>query len=192
MIYTRRGDEGLTHLIGPGRVSKADLRVVAYGEVDELNAWLGYILSMNPTATWVSRLQTIQTDLFTIGAYLALDPTLKEPPPNYPPLPHARIAQMEKWIDEALEECPPMRAFILPGGTPAAAALHIARTVCRRAERAVVHLHQNQSVPSTILVYLNRLSDYLFALARLANHRAGVNEIEWHPSKSTGDPPANG
>ncbi len=182
MIYTRRGDKGLTHLIGPGQVSKADLRVEAYGNVDELNAWLGYIMSMDPSAEWVKRLQTVQTDLFTIGAYLALDPALKEPPPNYPPLPDGRVTEMEKWIDEALEECPPMRAFILPGGTPAAAALHVARTVCRRAERAVVRLNQDQSVPPTILVYLNRLSDYLFVLARLANHRAGVEEIEWHPS----------
>ena len=192
MIYTRRGDDGLTHLIGPGRVSKADPRVEAYGEVDELNAWLGYIVSMDPSAPWVSHLQTIQTDLFTIGAYLALDPVLKEPPPNYPPLPDDRIALMEQWIDEALQECPPMRAFILPGGTPTAAALHIARTVCRRAERAVVRLKQDQAVPPTILIYLNRLSDYLFALARLVNHRAGMKEIEWHPSRSTDDPPTGG
>lgn len=180
-IYTRTGDDGTTQLMGPTRVPKDHPRVAAYGSVDELNAWLGYLAAMGLPEPWPERVREIQRDLFVIGSYLALDPAVAGRAPALPPPPEGRIPEMEAWIDACEAVAGPTRVFILPGGHPLSAALHIARTVCRRAERAVVALHRQEPVPSWILAYLNRLSDLLFMLARLANAVHGVQDIPWTP-----------
>lgn len=181
-IYTRTGDEGDTGLFGGGRVPKSDARVHAYGEVDELNAALGLALARMPDDETVvhNRLTTVQGDLFAIGAHLATPPDARSRA-HLPPLPEERPVEFEGWIDEAEHELEPLRSFILPGGSGAGATLHLVRTVCRRAERAVVALTDTAHVDPAILVYLNRLSDLLFVLARLLNHRAGVPETPWRP-----------
>lgn len=181
-IYTRRGDGGETGLLGGGRVSKAHPRVNAYGDVDELAAVLGWALTVVADPVIRERLATVQPDLFVIGAILAAP----RPPAgrNRPPLPTldaSRVATFEAWIDEADAELPPLRAFIFPGGSPGGAALHVARTVCRRAERRVVALAAEEPVDEGVIAYLNRLSDLLFVFARLENRRAGVPEREWNP-----------
>jgi cob(I)alamin adenosyltransferase len=183
-IYTRTGDTGETGLFGGGRVSKSHPRVSAYGEVDELNAWLGWAFGQVKEGSIRVRLAGIQPDLFTIGAHLATPAEPRGRPPALPALPAARAAQFEQWIDEADDELPELRTFILPGGTAGASALHVARTVCRRAERAVIALKESEDVAAEIVVYLNRLSDLLFAWARLENHRAGVSDIPWQPPAS--------
>lgn len=181
-IYTRTGDEGETGLFGGGRVPKSDLRVAAYGEVDELNASLGWVRTRlpEPDDGLDTQLATLQGDLFVLGAHLATPPGARTGQ-HLPPLPRSRPAELERWIDRAEEELDPLRSFILPGGSEAGAALHLARTVCRRAERAVVALARTSEVDATILVYLNRLSDLLFDFARLVNHRAGAPETPWRP-----------
>lgn len=175
-LYTRTGDEGSTSLLGPGRVSKADARVDTYGSVDELNAALGWAETVVEVEDIRSALTVVQEDLFAIGAHLATPPGRS---PKLPPLPVERIAEIESWIDATEQEAGELTAFILPGGSAGGAALHVARTVCRRAERRVVDLSSRSSVDRSIIVYLNRLSDWLFAAARLANHRAGVADREW-------------
>lgn len=177
-IYTKTGDEGKTGLFGGGRVSKANRRVAAYGEVDELNAVFGWVITQTDHDALKERLTTLQSDLFSLGAHLA---TPGGTHVHLPPLPSARVGEMENWIDEAETSLPPLKSFILPGGTPSAAALHLARTVCRRAERAVVDLAAHESVDPEILVYLNRLSDLLFTLARVENARNNVAEPKWQP-----------
>ncbi len=179
-IYTRTGDSGDTGLFGGGRVRKSSARVTAYGEVDELNAALGWALTQASDAELRSRLTTVQADLFAIGASLATPPGAKAAA-HVPPLPDGRPAEFERWMDEAEEELAPLRSFILPGGAAAGAALHVARTVCRRAERAIVRLAEKEEVAPELLVYLNRLSDLLFEFARVANHRAGAPETPWQP-----------
>lgn len=179
-IYTRTGDEGTTALFGGGRVSKDHPRVTAYGTVDELNAVVGQAVCALQDQEVRERLSRIQHDLFAVGAVLATAHQDDRPTPKgVPDLPTGRIAEMERWMDEATEELPALRAFILPGGVPGAAALHLARTVCRRAERAVVHLATLEPVDETVVVYMNRLSDMLFTWARLENHRAGHGDVEW-------------
>jgi cob(I)alamin adenosyltransferase len=179
-IYTRTGDTGETGLFGGGRVSKAHLRVAAYGDVDELNSVLGVARAAAPGAPFDPLLATIQRDLFAIGGHLATpDPDRVRKALAKAELDASRIGEFEQAIDAADRELAPLRAFILPGGTPQAAALHLARTVCRRAERSVVHLAAAEEVPPLFLIYLNRLSDLLFTLARLANHRAGVADVAW-------------
>lgn len=180
-IYTKTGDTGETGLFGGLRVKKSAERVNAYGEVDELNAFIGWTIVQNADATIIERLGVIQADLFALGAHLATAPREDRKTPALPPLPVERIAEMESWIDDAEDELPALRSFILPGGAPGGAALHVARTVCRRAERAVVRLQQTEFVDAAIITYLNRLSDLLFDLARLANYRADVPETKWHP-----------
>lgn len=181
-IYTKTGDAGETGLFGGGRVSKADARVCAYGDVDELNAVLGWALVHVADAEIRARLELVQKDLFTLGAHLATPrATGSRPQPQLPALPAERITAMESWIDSAEAELPGLRSFILPGGSAGGAALHLARTVCRRAERAVVGLAAHEPIDSTVIVYLNRLSDFLFDMARLANHRAGAAETKWLP-----------
>lgn len=179
-IYTRTGDEGETGLFGGGRVPKSHVRVEAYGVVDELNATLGLAVASVADGEIGTHLTRIQQDLFNLGSSLATpgaeDGTSR---PATPPLPLGRIAEMEGWIDEATAEMPPLRAFILPGGNQGAATLHLARTVCRRAERAVVRLSQEAGVDPEILRYLNRLSDLLFAYARLENHRGDIPDVLW-------------
>ena len=182
-IYTRTGDDGQTALFGGGRVPKAHARVEAYGTVDELNAVVGLAVGSVSDATIGDRLRTIQHDLFTLGSDLATPPARPgRKRPDTPELPLARITEMESWIDEADEELPPLRAFVLPGGSQGAAVLHLARTVCRRAEREVVRLADAESVSDGVIQYLNRLSDLLFTFARLDNLRAGIADVEWKKS----------
>ena len=180
-IYTRTGDAGDTALFGGGRVSKDHHRVAAYGTVDELNASVGMAVALVSDDQVRDRLSRVQHDLFAIGAVLAtIAPQDDRPrPKGLPELPTERIEEMEAWMDAATEELPPLRAFILPGGAAGAAALHLARTVCRRAERAVVHLATLEQVEEGIVVYLNRLSDLLFTFARLENARSGQGDVEW-------------
>jgi cob(I)alamin adenosyltransferase len=178
-IYTRTGDEGETGLFGGGRVHKSHVRVAAYGELDELNAVLGWVTTRTGPAGLGERLTTIQRDLFAIGAHLATPPDARSRQ-HLPELPRGRPAEFEAWIDEAEVELGALSTFILPGGSEAGAALHLARTVCRRAERAVVELARTEEVDGDVVVYLNRLSDLLFELARLANRRAGIEETPWH------------
>ncbi len=179
-IYTKTGDQGETGLFGGGRVPKDHPRVAAYGDVDELNAVLGVARAGAPGAAFDALLETVQRDLFSIGGYLATpDPAKVEAALAKAELPATRIVEFERVMDEAETELPPLRAFVLPAGTSQAAALHHARTVCRRAERSVIHLAHEAAVPPLLIVYLNRLSDLLFTLARLANHRAGVADETW-------------
>jgi cob(I)alamin adenosyltransferase len=186
-IYTRTGDQGTTGLFGGGRVPKSHPRVDAYGEVDELNAALGWAAAV-VSDPWIrDRLAELQPDLFAIGAHLATPDTDRRNMPGLPPLPAARPSQLETWIDRSDEELPPLRSFILPGGSAGAAALHLARTVCRRAERRVVALAAQEPVEPAIIVLLNRLSDFLFAAARLENLRAGVADRLWDPSGRAGE-----
>ena len=179
-IYTRTGDRGDTGLFGGGRVGKDDVRVDAYGEVDELNAVVGVVRATAPASPIATLLEQVQRDLFSIGAILAT-PDLEKMRRQLEKarLDDARIAELERAIDAAEERLEPLKAFILPGGAPPAAALHVARTVCRRAERRVVHLARDVELPEVVIVYLNRLSDLLFTLARLANHEAGAPDVEW-------------
>ncbi|MBW3533598.1 MAG: cob(I)yrinic acid a,c-diamide adenosyltransferase [Gemmatimonadetes bacterium] len=179
-IYTRTGDAGDTALFGGGRVSKDHPRVDAYGCVDELNSSVGWALTQVADGASRERLATVQHDLFALGSSLSTPPPRGERRrPETPPLPLERVEAMERWMDEAQEALEPLRAFVLPGGAPGAAALHVARTVCRRAERAVVALAAADVVEDGVLRYLNRLSDLLFVLARLENHRAGRPDVLW-------------
>ena len=179
-IYTKTGDNGDTGLFGGGRVRKSDPRVAAYGDVDELNSALGVARASPPVELFDDLLATIQRDLFSLGGHLATpDPDKVRKVLEKAELDQGRIAQFESTIDQADLELPPLRAFVLPAGSPKAAALHLARTICRRAERSVVALADEAPVPGLFLVYLNRLSDLLFTLARLANHRAGSGDVTW-------------
>ena len=178
-IYTRTGDAGGTGLFGGTRVSKHDPRVAAYGEVDELNACLGVVRSQDELPKDVSELlEQIQKDLFAIGARLA-DPAERiASRVAKVAVTGGDIQRLEDAIDRCEAELPPLRRFILPGGTRAGAQLHLARTVCRRAERSIVSLGVD-NIDRELLAYINRLSDLLFVLARGVNHRAGQPEVEW-------------
>jgi cob(I)alamin adenosyltransferase len=181
-IYTKTGDAGETGLFGGGRVPKDDDRVDAYGEVDELNAALGLARSMGVPPELEALLATLQDQLFTVGAALAT-PRETKASAYIPPLKAEWIADMERHLDAFAEALPPLTSFILPGGSKAASALHLARTVCRRAERRVVPLMRAGEVDAQIVVFLNRLSDLLFSSARMANLRAGVQDVAWVPRK---------
>ena len=177
-IYTKTGDTGETSLFDNTRVSKADPRVDAYGEVDELNACLGAARAAGLDADLSRMLEAIQKELFAVGARLA-DPSSRiSGRVTKAAVTHADVVRLEETIDRLETELPPLRRFILPGGSVAGALLHLARTVCRRAERRVIALG-HQAVEPIIIVYLNRLSDLLFVTARAANHRADVPETEW-------------
>ena len=177
-IYTKTGDSGETSLFDNSRVSKADPRVDAYGEVDEVNACLGAALAAGVDADITAVLTAIQKDLFAVGARLA-DPSSRIADRVSKAAVTAQQTDMlEATIDRLESELPPLRRFILPGGSPAGSLLHLARTVCRRAERRVVGLGTDAIEPG-VVIYLNRLSDLLFVMARAVNHRAGVPEIEW-------------
>lgn len=177
-IYTRTGDSGETGLFDGTRVSKADARVDAYGEVDELNAWLGFARSQMADDEIAQLMVQIQRDLFAVGARLA-DPARRiAERVGKAAVTDADIERLEQAIDRYEEELQPLRRFILAGGSSAGATLHLARTVCRRAERRVVGLGADAVEPE-IVTYLNRLSDLLFVLARVLNHRTGQQEIEW-------------
>jgi cob(I)alamin adenosyltransferase len=179
-IYTRTGDQGDTGLFGGGRVPKDHPRVAAYGDVDELNSTIGLVRASAEEGFYDELLESIQRDLFSIGGHLATpDPERVRKALEKADLSPTRITEFERIMDEADQTLPPLRAFILPAGTPVAAALHLARTICRRTERGVVHLAHAEAVPELFLVYLNRLSDLLFTLARLANRREGVSDSTW-------------
>ncbi|HMC54396.1 MAG TPA: cob(I)yrinic acid a,c-diamide adenosyltransferase [Gemmatimonadaceae bacterium] len=178
-IYTRTGDKGDTGLFGGGRVPKSHPRVEAYGDVDELNACIGLARAIEMMPRIDEVLVPLQRDLFAIGALLATpDREKMKKQLDKASIDDRRIAELEHAIDEGDRELEPLKSFIVPGGTPKAAALHVARTVCRRAERRVIAL-QGEEIPDIVVVYLNRLSDLLFTLARVANRRAGAGEVTW-------------
>lgn len=183
-IYTRQGDKGETSLFGGQRVDKDDLRVEAYGSVDELNSFLGAVIAALPPEMrdWHAALVAIQSDCFVIGAMLATPKTGASVPKHIPSLDDGRIVELEETIDSLDDELTPLSAFILPGGSGLAAAFQLARSVCRRAERHVVSLARVAEIEPVVIKYLNRLSDLLFMLARAANARQGVPDVEWHPS----------
>ena len=179
-IYTKTGDAGDTGLFGGGRVPKDDDRVQAYGDVDELNAAIGLARALESMPRVDEVLVAVQRDLFGLGALLAT-PDLARMRQQLAKarVDEGRITELERAIDEGERELEPLRAFIVPGGTPKAAALHVARTVCRRAERRVVHLARGVEIPPLVVIYLNRLSDLLFVLARVAGRRGGAGEVTW-------------
>jgi cob(I)alamin adenosyltransferase len=179
-IYTRTGDTGDTGLFGGGRVPKDHPRVQAYGDLDELNSAIGVARATPPEAFSDDVLERVQRDLFALGGQLATpDPAKVRAALDKAELTEARITAFEQIMDEADRELPPLQAFVLPAGTPKAATLHLARTICRRAERQVVALSHETAIPDLFIIYLNRLSDLLFTLARLANHRAGAGDVTW-------------
>jgi cob(I)alamin adenosyltransferase len=179
-IYTKTGDAGDTGLFGGGRVPKSHPRVEAYGDVDELNAVLGLVRAAEPMPRVDEVIVPIQRDLFAIGALLATpDREKMQSHLTKARIDEARIADLEHAIDDGDAELEPLKSFIVPGGSPKAAALHVARTVCRRAERRVVDLASQTEIPSLVVIYLNRLSDLLFTLARVANKRSGTGEVTW-------------
>ena len=177
-IYTKTGDAGETSFFDNTRVSKADPRVDAYGEVDELNACLGAARAAGPGDDLAAALEAIQQDLFALGSRLA-DPSARiAARVTKAAITADAVERLEQLIDRLEAEVPPLRKFILPGGSLAGALLHLARTVCRRAERRVIALGAG-AVDPILIVYLNRLSDLLFVMARAVNHRAGMPEVEW-------------
>jgi cob(I)alamin adenosyltransferase len=178
-LYTKTGDDGTTGLFGGGRVAKASSRVDAYGTVDETNAAIGVARAAGLDAAMDSVLAHVQADMFVLGAELACVPG-RESKLSIPPLGGAEIERLERAIDEADAACPPLKTFVLPGGSPQAAALHLARTICRRAERSILSI-DDAPARRELVVYLNRLSDLLFALARHANVVAHVDDVPWHP-----------
>jgi cob(I)alamin adenosyltransferase len=185
-IYTKTGDKGKTSLIGGTKVFKSDLRIEAYGTVDELNSFAGLCLDYLKQQNIKNVLAEIQDRLFTIGSALACDPGKETKSASHrmkiPDLHEADVELLEKEIDRMNEELPPMKSFILPGGHVAVSTLHVARCVCRRAERCCVRmLKKEKQVPELIIKYLNRLSDYLFVLARFTGYKLHVQEIPWKP-----------
>jgi cob(I)alamin adenosyltransferase len=176
-IYTKTGDKGLTSLIGGTRVPKSSLRIECYGTVDELNAHIGLVRDQEVNAARRSLLKEIQDRLFTIGSALAADPEKSKM--KLPDLHAADVTLLEDEMDRLNLELPELRAFILPGGHPAVSHAHVARCVCRRAERLVIHLGEESFVAELVMIYLNRLSDFLFVLSRAMAHELGVEEVTW-------------
>jgi len=181
-IYTKTGDSGETGLFGGGRVGKDDPRVDAYGEVDELNATIGLARSQGLEKELDALAARLQEELFTVGSMLAT-PQGSKAEQHIPKVRPEWVKAMEDAIDGFDQELPAMTAFILPGGTKAAATLHVARTVCRRAERRAVPLYRAGKIELLVISYLNRLSDLLFTMARAANHREKVEDVKWVPPK---------
>lgn len=179
-IYTKTGDKGETALIGGRRVSKADLRIDAYGTVDELNSWIGLVRDQPVNTGRKELLKEIQDRLFTVGAELATDPQ-KAPKRTMPVIIPADVLLLEEAMDTMDTELPELRAFVLPGGHEAVSFCHLARTVCRRAERLVISLNEQAPVDELVLQYLNRLSDYLFVLSRKMAHELTAEEVAWKP-----------
>jgi cob(I)alamin adenosyltransferase len=178
-IYTKKGDQGKTGLIGGTRVSKGALRIECYGIVDELNSWLGVIRDGVINSEYQRQLIEVQDRLFTIGSSLASDP--EKSSMKIPDLLEEDVLLLEKWMDEMDEKLEPMRSFILPGGNQTASFCHVARCVCRNAERNTVLLNESEFVSELVLMYLNRLSDYLFVLARKIAHDSGAVDHPWKP-----------
>ncbi|MGM0458001.1 MAG: cob(I)yrinic acid a,c-diamide adenosyltransferase [Bacteroidota bacterium] len=178
-IYTRKGDTGQTALFGGDTTRKDNIRIHAYGTVDELNSALGMVLSFDISDRGAEILTTVQNDLFIVGATLA---TPKPEKARIDQVGDAQIKTVEQWIDELEEHLEPLKSFILPGGGGAGSTLHFARTVCRRAERKTVELAENEEIPAEAIIYLNRLSDLLFVLARFENKHQGKKETPWIPN----------
>ncbi len=181
-IYTKKGDKGTTALFGGKRLPKSHMKIDAYGTVDELNAYIGLLRDLIEHDETVALLIEIQDRLFTLGAHLATVPEKKEKL-NLPGIFTSDVEKLEQAIDQMNEALPPMRAFVLPGGHPTVSHCHIARCICRRAERKTVALNLEEPVDDIILTYLNRLSDYLFVLSRKLSHDLNAKEIEWQPKK---------
>ncbi len=184
-IYTKTGDDGSTGLFGGGRIRKSDPRIECFGTIDELNASIGLAAAaVEGQASTPSEyemknwLRQIQHELFNIGSHLAT-PAESPSAAKLPPLDEMMIGRLEMQIDQAEEQLAPLRQFILPAGSEDACRLHLARTICRRAERRIVAFAMDRPVPRLIITYLNRLSDWLFVMARLSNHRAGVEDVPW-------------
>ena len=187
-IYTKTGDKGMTALFGGTRVPKHHIRIQSYGTVDELNSWLGLLRDQDIAKEYQELLMKIQENLFTVGAILATDPDkalLKSGKErlNIPKISTADVILLENEMDKMDELLPAMTHFVLPGGHPTVSYCHIARTVCRRAERMACLLHENQPFEATVLSYLNRLSDFLFVLSRKLSHDLKAKEIKWIPEK---------
>jgi len=176
-IYTKTGDDGTTGLFGGDRVRKSDPRLDCYGTLDELNAAIGLAAVAAP-AKLVEKLRAIQNELFVVGSHLAT-PKESRSAASLPTMEESMITRLEMEIDAAETELPPLRNFILPGGSECAARLHLARTICRRAERLLVSFSLDRPVDTIFLTYLNRLSDWLFVYARWANRQAGVEDVPW-------------
>lgn len=187
-IYTRGGDTGETSLLGGGRVRKDHERIEAYGTVDELNSFIGLARASWPASALDAELHRVQSDLFDIGARLAA-PTASD---HFPGVGAERIEQLELAIDQMEEGLAPLRNFILPGGSLAAGHLHVARTIARRAERLVVALHDPADLTNLTIQYLNRLSDYLFVAARVANRESGIADVPWITARQRGGNEAGG
>lgn len=178
-IYTKTGDQGTTALFGGKRVSKADLRIETYGTVDELNSWIGVLRDQEVNQNRKGVLVEIQDRLFTIGSILATEPGNKKV--KIPSLQEEDITLLEKEMDEMDTQLQPMRFFVLPGGHPAISFGHVARTVCRRAERLVITLHEQEPIDAMVIKYMNRLSDYLFVLCRKVTAELNAEETPWKP-----------
>jgi cob(I)alamin adenosyltransferase len=179
-IYTKTGDDGTSGLIGGTRVEKFDLRLESYGTVDELNSWIGLIRSQPVDSKTKDLLLSVQNTLFVIGARLATDLSITDLSSRLP-LGSDKITELEIEMDRILDQLPPMEHFVLPGGCNTVSYCHLARTVCRRAERRVCQLAKEVSIPSELIKFLNRLSDYLFVLSRKVAVDEGVDEVQWLP-----------
>ncbi len=178
-IYTRKGDNGSTQLIGGTRVLKSHIRIDAYGTVDELNSWIGLVAEHLKNATDKKLMKEIQDRLFTMGSLLASDTDVSNM--KVPDLLNSDVELLEQSIDNFQAELPELYSFVLPGGNSANAICHIARCVCRRAERMVVLLNESEKIEPLIIIYLNRLSDFLFVLSRKISFEAGSEEVQWKP-----------
>ena len=181
-IYTKTGDKGMTALIGGTRLSKAHVRIDAYGTVDELNSYIGLLGDQPVNEARKDLLKEIQDRLFTIGSHLASESDKTKR--ILPDLLEEDIILLEKEMDIIENQVPALRAFVLPGGHPSVSFGHVARAVCRRAERAVIHLQQGEEVEEIVIQYLNRLSDYLFMLCRAMTYELGIEEVTWKPRVS--------
>jgi cob(I)alamin adenosyltransferase len=177
-IYTKTGDDGSTSLFGGQRVLKSDLRIDAYGTVDELNSQLGWVASMRPDAELGAMIERLQNLLFTLGADLATPPTINV---RIDRISEENVGELEQMIDSLDSRLAPLRSFILPGGSATSAGLHIARTVCRRAERILIHARETESISDEATHFVNRLSDLLFVMARFENASKGVDDVKWIP-----------
>ncbi len=180
-IYTRKGDAGETALFGGSTTIKSNIRIHAYGTVDELNSTIGMVLSYSLSDIGNEILKQVQSDLFVVGATLATPDPEKS---RISEVGQKEIDQLEEWIDHLEKDLDPLKSFILPGGSGAGSTLHFARTVCRRAERDTVELSQEESIPNAAIIYLNRLSDLLFVLARYENKQQGIKETPWIPKRN--------
>jgi len=181
-VYTKKGDLGKTSILGQNNLDKDDLRITAYGTVDELNSQIGLLTCYSPNDVITNQLRSIQNALFTLGSELASTPDVFHKL-KLQSLSNEDVTLLENWIDDQTNELPNLQSFILPGGSLANATAHVARTVCRRAERACVILNKELPIRPLVIIYLNRLSDYLFTMARTMTLLTNTEEIEWKPNK---------